>query len=171
MQMAKRKSGKTEKLLSVLDRLEFFKKITQAEKQKIISQNTSVVQCKKNATIINHGSIGKCIYIILKGSVGVFNIKGEKPLAKLKPGNIFGEVSFLTTQKRTANIIAIEPCILLRLDKSIMEALGIEIREKIKDQIILQLVGRVQYMNKKVKNLSKISELLLGNPPDNDADI
>ena len=154
-------SGKTDKLLSILGQLAFFKEMTSEEKKVILSKKTSVQRCKEGASIIRENNQDKCIYIILKGSVSVVQEQGEKPLAKLNTGNIFGEVSFLTSNKRTTNIVANEYCILLRLDKSIMAEFGANIREKIKDQIILQLIDRTQKMNKKVRNLTKISALLL----------
>ena len=55
------------------------------------------LQYDKNELIIKEGDYGISIYKILKGTVKVFKKSGgtEIPLAKLGPGEIFGEMTFL----------------------------------------------------------------------------
>jgi len=85
------------------------------------------------------------------------------PLAELSPGAIFGEISFLAQFKRTTNIVANEPCTVIRVSKKLMETLGSDIREKIKDQIIKQLLHRMNKMNQIMHNVAKSSNNIIGN--------
>ena len=59
--------------------------------------------------IFEEGSYGNWVYVILSGGVEIFRvIKGQKvTIARLKPGEMFGELGFLGGIKRTASAAAI----------------------------------------------------------------
>ena len=56
------------------------------------------------------------VYEMLQGSASV--TLGDLTLAVIKEGEIFGELSFFTGQKRTATVIALEPCLVQVIDKN-----------------------------------------------------
>lgn len=87
------------------------------------------------------------IFILLTGTASVIKGNQEKTISMLKPGDLFGEITFLTGTPRTASIIANNRCSVLAIDKRLMNEITIEIREKIKDQIIIKLSGIVKHMN------------------------
>jgi len=63
-------------------------------------------------------------------------------------------MAFLTDTRRTANVIAREAVIALKLDRVIFERLAPQIREKIKDKIIEKLVARLDASNKELARLN-----------------
>ena len=82
-------------------------------------------------------------------------------LAVLRAGDIFGEMAFLTETRRTANVIAKDAVIALKLDKVLFEQLSAKIREKFKDKIIKKLVKRLETANRELTRLN----VLAGNGP------
>jgi len=70
----------------------------------------------KGTKIISAGDTGEDIYIIISGSVEcvAYDDEGEaKSVAKFGPGEITGEIAFLTDTTRTADVVASEDCEIL----------------------------------------------------------
>lgn len=63
----------------------------------------------KGETIIAEGEDGDAFFVIKSGEVGIKTMHEGKPvpLAKLTPGEFFGEVALLTGRPRTATCVAL----------------------------------------------------------------
>lgn len=70
---------------------------------------------KANEILFSQGDTGDCAYIIEKGRVQIFFIKDKEeiPINILGEGEIFGEMSLIDNQNRSASAKAIEECTLL----------------------------------------------------------
>jgi CRP-like cAMP-binding protein len=82
--------------------------------------------------IIREGEAGKGLFIIISGEVEVVrSAAGEKPmtLAKLEPGDIFGEMSLLANQPTSATVRALAPTSLLFLARGYFQRLVAAIPE------------------------------------------
>jgi CRP-like cAMP-binding protein len=66
-------------------------------------------------TIFQSGDIGDYLYVIAKGSVNV--IKDGELVATLQEGQYFGEMALLSTNRRSATIIAKGSCSILAIKK------------------------------------------------------
>jgi CRP-like cAMP-binding protein len=78
--------------------------------------------------LVREGESGGDLYIIESGSAEVFKErKGEKRLrvrlAKLGPGDCFGETSLLACMPRSASVLALTDCVTLRLRNTDLLAL------------------------------------------------
>ena len=69
--------------------------------------------------IITEGDVDKSFYIIVAGAVSV--IKGGKLVDTLSTGDCFGEMGFVSGQKRTATILARELTRLMRVQAPLIE--------------------------------------------------
>jgi cAMP-dependent protein kinase regulator len=70
------------------------------------------------SSIVQQNDTGKSVYIIAGGSVKVYTtlMSGERvDLAVLRPGDFFGEMSFLTGKPRTATVETAEDSIILEV--------------------------------------------------------
>jgi CRP-like cAMP-binding protein len=67
-------------------------------------------------TIFRKGDRGDCLYIIAEGKVRVHD--GELTLNDLGKRDVFGEMSALDPEPRSASVTALEPTRLLRLDQA-----------------------------------------------------
>lgn len=66
-------------------------------------------------TICREGDPGDSMFIVMRGSARVSI--GEQPVAMLKPGQVFGEMSLLSGQPRSATVVAEEAAELLEIDR------------------------------------------------------
>ncbi len=67
-------------------------------------------------TIVRYGSEGRELFIIERGTVDICDREGT-PVNTLGQGQVFGELSMLTTEKRRANVIATSYCNLYLMEK------------------------------------------------------
>lgn len=141
-------------ILPIINRLAFFDSFTPNEKRRMVSDDTHVRIYKPGEMLIRQGSGDQSLFIILSGAVNITEGTGETILAALRAGDILGEMAFLANVRRTANVIAREPVIALKLDRVLFEGLSPEIREKFKDKIIEKLIVRLDSANKELVRLN-----------------
>ncbi|MCE1190353.1 MAG: cyclic nucleotide-binding domain-containing protein [Ignavibacteria bacterium] len=68
--------------------------------------------------LAREGEMSKTIYILMTGKVGVF--KGSLQVAEFEDkGTIFGEMSSILGEKRTASLKAVSDCLVIDFDKGI----------------------------------------------------
>jgi len=68
-------------------------------------------------------------------------------IATLKPGAIFGEISFMNRKARPTNVIAKDKASILRLNGELFSKLKSPTQIKLKDQYIELLVSRIAEVN------------------------
>lgn len=141
-------------ILSVINRLSFFNSFNTDEKRQMVSDDAHFRVYNSGEMLIRQGSSDQSLFIILTGTVNVTEGAGGTFLAVLRAGDIFGEMAFLTDTRRTANVVARESVIALKLDRVLFERLSAEIREKFKDKIIEKLVTRLDRANKELTRLN-----------------
>ncbi len=132
----------------IIDRLEFFDAFSSSEKQTIAEDETHFQVYRTKEVLIREGDMDTTLFIVLYGSVSVGKKDRDTVYTVLKPGEILGEIAFLTDTKRTADVVALEKTIVLKLEKLVFERFNSQIREKIKDKIIKKLVTRLESMNR-----------------------
>jgi ankyrin repeat protein len=105
-----------------------------------------------NSTICTEGTLGREMYLILKGSVDV-SISGIN-LANIKAGSFFGEMSLLTDAPRSATCKAHGEAYLLILDQ---HNFGRVIREEpiLAFKIMQVMAERISKLNSDIKSASK----------------
>lgn len=141
-------------ILALLKKIAFFS-VFDEEELKLLSRNYNhFVQFKEKERIIKEGEEDFSLMVLIKGrSIVTKNAKPETALAQLKPGAILGEVSFLTKRPRTTNVVAVDPCIVFKMDADGIGKLGLKIENKMKNQLIEILVARLEQMNQSLVEL------------------
>ncbi|MBF0133190.1 MAG: cyclic nucleotide-binding domain-containing protein [Magnetococcales bacterium] len=137
-------------IYKLVSSLPFFAKFSDFEKKRIAERDLSFKVVQKGGTIIGEGTRDTAFFILIRGLVHV--TKGSQVIATLGPGEMFGEIAFLTNTPRTMNIVAKESVLVLRMDQDMMNQLEQESREKLKDHII----------NKQVLRLAETTNNLVG---------
>jgi len=99
------------------------------------------------AVIIQEGSSGNWVYVVLEGKVKVKKKtpKGLLTITTLKEGTVFGELLFLQMggKKRTASVVADGPVTAGLLDMALLDKEYQSISPLLKD-LISTLAGRLQ---------------------------
>lgn len=97
-----------------LRRLGFFAKLDLKVLSSILS-HIKLAEIPKGHAVVEEGERGHCFYLIYKGGVEVLKKGWDKPVAALRPGEFFGEMSLLFNQPRSATVRATKPSLLFRL--------------------------------------------------------
>ena len=71
---------------------------------KKIAARTGIDEYGEGTVIVREGGHGETLFVILEGTVRV--VRGGRPIAKLLPGEFFGELSVIDGRPRTADVVA-----------------------------------------------------------------
>lgn len=113
-------------------------------KLKLIAFTAERVLFKKEDIIFKKGDPGRTILIILEGEAKVVLIskKGSETFAKVRKGEVVGEIATLCDVPRTMTMVADSECVCLSLTKDLFLKLIREIPD-LAEQIICDLARRM----------------------------
>ncbi|GAB6043595.1 protein kinase domain-containing protein [Endothiovibrio diazotrophicus] len=128
-----------EKFLDVKG-LEFFGDFPDNEIWEVI--NASLWQTHKEGdAIITEGEVDDTFYIIVGGEVVV--TKGDTVIGTLKRGDCFGEMGYIMKTRRTANIRAIAPVTLMKVNSTLMEQASVNCQLRFHKVFLRTLIERL----------------------------
>lgn len=107
------------------------------------------VHLDKGDMLFKQGDSSDDIYFLISGRVSVFlddHSAQQKKLGEIWHGELVGEMAFFTGEKRSASVSADQKCILVKLNRSTLEAL-IEKHPRIMMAITSRLVSRLKQRN------------------------
>lgn len=108
-------SEEIKRKILIMKELSFFKSFTAGELL-VLLEECAWVKCNNGEIICNEGDYDNYFYVILKGSVTVRKKgSGFHNLAILGTGECFGEMSVITGEQRSADIIANEESYLVKI--------------------------------------------------------
>jgi len=106
--------------LDMLRYVSLFRHLTMKELVRVLDC-FRVQRCTRGETIIEEGEGGRSLYVILEGELIVK--RGGKEIARLHPGEHFGEMSLLNSRPRSATVKSAGDSRLLLMDQSAFEEL------------------------------------------------
>lgn len=151
-------------IFKLVNTLPFFSRFSEYEKKRISERDASFKMFPKDSLIVEEGTHDTGFFILVKGVVHV--TKNNTIVAKLGPGEMFGEIAFLTNTPRTMNIKAGENVLVLRMDQAMMNDLEQESREKFKDHIISRQVVRLTETTDRLVGAGAVDVTTVIEPPD-----
>jgi CRP-like cAMP-binding protein len=90
---------------------------------------------------MEEGAVEAHLYAIVEGRVKVH--RGNRTLVELGPGASVGELAVLVPAPRTASVSALEPTLVLRVDKVVLDELLMDWPE-LAQGVIAELVARLR---------------------------
>ena len=98
--------------------------------------------------IFTHGDVGECAYLIEEGAVEVLVLKQDKEhrIRLMGKGELFGEVSLIDYQPRTATVRAVERTVLVPIPRKLMEGL-LEKSDPVLRHLLLVILDRFRNRN------------------------
>ncbi|MBF0447027.1 MAG: cyclic nucleotide-binding domain-containing protein [Magnetococcales bacterium] len=150
-------------IYKLIHALPFFNHFSVYEKTKISEFDTCFKLFRKGEVILRQESKDIAFFVVIKGHVRALE-KGFD-LRKYAPGDMFGEMAFLTNQPQSMTIEALTNVLVLRVDQKMFTHLGPESREKFKDHIIDR---QVKTLAETTSSMSKrvSTNLQVAPPPD-----
>ena len=102
-----------------LNRVSIFAPLSEEEIQQLANASTTRVYAP-GENIVTVGQQGNSMFVVLKGvvKVQIAEKSYQKTINTLKENDFFGEMSLLTGEPRSANVVALEEAEVLRIDKS-----------------------------------------------------
>jgi len=91
---------------SILETIPLFAGLSQADRDRVAAVSDEL-RADAGATICRDGDFAYHFYALVDGGADVMD--GTETLARLGPGDFFGEIGLLVTGKRTASVVAREP--------------------------------------------------------------
>jgi CRP-like cAMP-binding protein len=148
---------------SVADKLLLFEKVLILKSLDLFTQTPETIlselaplmeeeEYQAETTIFKEGDIGDCMYIIYRGEIRIH--KGSMTLALLKEKEVFGELSLLDSETRSATATCNTDCFLFKIDQEPFYEL-LETRPEIARGFIKILCQRLRLQNEKSVLLSK----------------
>jgi len=83
---------------------------------KQIAEHADEISFREREIIVEAGQRGGTFFVIVEGEVRV--VRGDRTIARVGPGEFFGEISLLDGGPRTASVIAETPVVAIRLFKA-----------------------------------------------------
>jgi CRP-like cAMP-binding protein len=105
------------------------------------------------SVIFEEGDPGSRIYVIQTGHVRIVKRTGTRAvtLARLGPGEFFGEMALLDRQPRSASALVDEPARVLELDETAFERIVAE-RSEVALRLLRKLSRRLREANRQIRN-------------------
>ena len=108
----------------LLSRIDFVKAMT-AEARKVLAERARFLEYGPGQAVVRQGDPGHTLFLVANGEVSV-RVRpdastSEKEVARLGRGALFGEMSVLTGDPRTATVVALGDAALLSVDREAFE--------------------------------------------------
>lgn len=105
--------------LDALAKVELFRTLSQEDREKL-ADSLRYAPFTKGEALTRQGAEAHWLYMILDGQASVRVSSGgqEREVARLGPGDFFGEMSLMTGEPRSATVVALTDVECYRLDKS-----------------------------------------------------
>lgn len=136
---------------NVLRKLSFFKEFHDSEIWEVLH---AIIwrEFPPGREIITEGNIDETFYIIAYGEAAVK--RGEKNVAILKSGDCFGEISYLTRTKRTANIVSVGDVVILEVNNTIIEQVSPNCQLRFHKVFLKRLIERLSTTSEELSDVS-----------------
>jgi len=145
--------------LKLLHGLPLFAEFTEPELEGALDL-IDKVQCPAGDCIVKQDEKGDCMYVLIDGTARVVHRRDGKEfeLAILKVGDFFGELALVDSGPRSADVEAITPCTLLRIEHGALRAIaGVYPNAAFK---LLIAIGRALVLRMRRGNQKYIDSLL-----------
>ncbi len=106
-----------------------------------LADTTSEFVFSADGPIVQQGQVGNGLYILVTGGARV--VAGSDELARFGPGDLFGELSVIDRQSRTASACAIGPTICLAMASWDLMAV-LEREPRLAMNLLRELAGRLR---------------------------
>ena len=141
--------------IDILKEVPIFGELSESDLQSVVV-NMESQSYKKGRIILKEDSVGEHCYFLIRGRVKITRMSSdgrEVILALLGPGDFFGEMSLLSGESRSANVIALEKTKAMTLNtEDFLNTL--ELHPKVAIGLLRELAIRLQKSDEQIASLS-----------------
>ncbi len=142
----------------MLKTVPLFKFFSDEEIKQFSEMQLPIKHFEKDDIIIKEGDLSTMLFLLIEGGCMITRQQGGTNirLSKLTPGEIFGEMSWVSGKPRQSNVIAKEKVTVLQMDSEFFNNLNPEMNNRIKDFLIELLIKRLDKMNDAIMKISQL---------------
>jgi CRP-like cAMP-binding protein len=141
--------------IEVLKTVPIFNDLSESDLKSVVNKMVSQ-SYKKGHVILEEDSTGDHCYFLTRGRVKITRVSSDEReviLALLGPGDFFGEMSLLSGEARSANVVTLEKTKALTLNT--VDFLGtLELHPKVAINLLRELAIRLQKSDEQIASLS-----------------
>jgi len=141
--------------IDILKEVPIFGDLSESDLQSVVV-NMESQSYKKGRIILKEDSVGEHCYFLIRGRVKITRMSSdgrEVILALLGPGDFFGEMSLLSGEARSANVVALEKTKAMTLNRE--DFLNtLELHPKVAIGLLRELAIRLQKSDEQIASLS-----------------
>jgi CRP-like cAMP-binding protein len=100
---------------ALLTNVPMFAPLSDSERTQLFAVARPVVFARGEA-VVRQGQAGHSLFVVKRGEAAVTLASADGEVARLRSGDVFGEMSLLTGEARTATVTAVTDCDLLEID-------------------------------------------------------
>ena len=130
-----------------IKKLEFFADFDDTEIWEILRSSTWKAY-HVNDDIIVEGDIDDCFYVIVNGSVEV--MKNRSIIRRLRKGDCFGEMGYLSKTKRTATIKSLDCTSIMKINSTVINQASINCQIRFYKVFLKTLINRLSETTEKI---------------------
>jgi len=145
-------------IYELLKDVPLFNDFSKEEVQILVERDPPVKNYVKDDHLITEGDTSTTLFLLVKGVCLITKQQdgANIQLSRLKPGEIFGEMSWVSGKPRQSNVIANEDVTVIEMDHDFFAQIKPEMSNKIKDHLIALLIKRLDNMNEAIMRISKL---------------
>jgi len=145
-------------ITELLTDVPLFNDFSEEEMQILVDMDPPIKDYSKDDHLITEGELSTTLFLLVKGVCRITKQQDGTniQLSRLKPGEIFGEMSWVSGKPRQSNVIANEDVTVIEMDRVFFEKIKPEMSNKIKDYLIGLLIKRLDNMNEAIMRISKL---------------
>ena len=139
---AKRRPSLGRKGVALLEKVPLFNGLSKRHLRRIAGL-ADEARFPAGRVIVQTGSRGNAFYVIVEGTAKVLAGYSSRTLARLGPGDFFGELALLDGGPRTASVVAAEPLTAIRIQRAQFRKM-LRSEPEVGLKILEELAGRLR---------------------------
>jgi small-conductance mechanosensitive channel/CRP-like cAMP-binding protein len=145
----------TARRLRALAQVDFFEHLEDEDRQ-FMAERLSPAPFAAGEAMTRQGMEAHWLYLLLEGEadVQVTSEGGSRTVARLRPGDFFGEMSLMTGAPRSATVVAVSETLCYRLDKAAFQEL-VRRRPQVAERVAEVLAGRRYRLGEALENMDE----------------
>ncbi|HYD32448.1 MAG TPA: mechanosensitive ion channel family protein [Azospirillaceae bacterium] len=130
---------------TLLEGIDLFQAFEEAELDRLATALTGR-EVAAGTMVVRQGEPGASLFVVAEGVLDVLLVPEGRPaltLDRMQPGDVFGEMSLLTGQPRSASVVAVTSTLVYELDKETLDPL-LRDRPELADRLAMLMDGRLR---------------------------
>ena len=138
----------------LVDRLKKFQLFAQFTEEELdeMAKAGEFVTCGAGEYVLRENSADSDFFVLLEGNVKV--VKGARVLSNFLPGSCFGEIGAFARRRRSASVVAVEDCTLLRINTLLFNQLDPVLQLKMLQIVVRDLANLVISLDTEIMQLT-----------------